>query len=70
MSIINTSVLKKDKIVGIFLGFYDIIFAERFLRLWRNWQTRYLQAVVPKGVWVRIPSAAPNALFLSRVFDE
>lgn len=30
------------------------------LRSWRNWQTRYFEGVVPKGVWVQIPSTAPS----------
>ncbi len=32
------------------------------MRLWRNWQTRYLQAVVLNRVWVQIPSAAPTCI--------
>lgn len=70
MSMINTYELKKVKNNGVFSVIYDIIFEERFLRLWRNWQTRYLQAVVPKGMWVRVPSTAPNSLFLSSGFVQ
>ena len=29
-----------------------------YMQMWRNWQTRQTQDLVPKGVWVRLPSSA------------
>ena len=31
-----------------------------YMRMWRNWQTRWFQVPVKQFMWVQVPSSAPN----------
>ena len=39
-------------------------------RMWRNWQTHKIQVLVPKGVWVRVPSSVPIHFMLIVLFRQ
>jgi hypothetical protein len=44
----------------------DLVHYDRIVRMWWNWQTRYFEVVVPKGVQVQVLSCAPfSRLFVS-----